>query len=160
MPFFIPYYIIFDVISQYIFQKKTEVNFNQKVYKLTKVSVLKEKRNDQMKHLYYNSIECPETIRLVSSCFGIDVTYHPWEADGKPTCLEDLFALAKSNCFGVAVFLTSHNDAYVKTSKKAIVGTTVAGWINLAHWDSVNGLLGDRYCQRIVTASKVYNEIF
>ena len=103
-----------------------------------------------MNHLYCNSIEMPEAIRLVSSCFGIEVEYHPWDADGKPVDMDDLFTLAKSNCFEVQVLLTSHNDAYVKTSKKATVGTAVEGWVNLAHYDSISGWLEDRYCQKVV----------
>lgn len=109
-----------------------------------------------MKHLYHNPYEVPETIRLTSSCFGIEVEYHPWDSGDKPVNMDDLFTLAKSNCFDVEVFLTSHNDAYVKTSKKATVGTAVEGWVNLARFDSINGYLEDRYHPQIAppTSSK------
>ena len=111
-----------------------------------------------MKHLYHNILEVPETIRLISSCFSIDTVYHPWNSEGKPVDLYDLYHLAKSNCFHVEVFLTSHNQAYFKKSKKATVGTRVSGWVNLAHYDSLCGLQEDRYCQKTVAPNHICEE--
>lgn len=100
-----------------------------------------------MKQLYYNPIEIPEKVKIKSTCFNIDVEYDTWQSDGKPVYMNDLFDLAKSRAFeDVQVYLTSHNGAYVKANKKALVGDSITGWISLSDYGNGGGYLEDKYC--------------
>lgn len=108
-----------------------------------------------MKQLYYNPMEVPEKIRIKSSCFNIDVEYLAWESDGKPIHMDDLFDLAKSRAFeSVEVYLTSHNESYVKDSKKAVVGTFITGWVSLLNIGNGGGYLEDKYCIKRLSEEK------
>lgn len=99
-----------------------------------------------MKQLYYNPIELPEKIRIKSSCFNINVEYAPQESDGKPVFLQELFYLSKSESFdAVEVYLTSHNAAYIKTGKKATIGTRISGWVSLKKYGNGGGYLEDQH---------------
>ncbi len=93
-----------------------------------------------MNRLYYNPIEPPEKIRVKSSCSNIDVEYFPWDSNGLPIYMDQLFDLAKSKDYEtVQVYLTSHNEAYVKKSKKDFVGVRTSGWIDLEEYGNGGG---------------------
>ena len=46
----------------------------------------------------------------------------------------------------VQVSLTAHEQAYVKSSKKAIEGIAVTGWISLREYKNGGGYFDDKYC--------------
>ena len=69
-----------------------------------------------MKTLFYNSIELPAEVHIVSECFGIDITYEPMGNPDHPAWMSELFNLAKCDSFEeVAVRLTKHNEGPVST---------------------------------------------
>ena len=73
-----------------------------------------------MKTLFYNSIELPAEVHIVSECFGIDITYEPMGDPDHPAWMSELFNLAKCDSFEeVAVRLTKHNEGYTRKSKFA-----------------------------------------
>lgn len=97
-----------------------------------------------MKTLYYNSIELPAEVHIVSRCFGIDITYEPMGNSEYPAWLEELFNLAKCDSFEeVAVRLTAHNEAYTRKSKNA-VKEAVNGWLSLKGLKNGGGYFNDR----------------
>ena len=99
-----------------------------------------------MKKLYYNPMEVPERIHILSRAFGIDVVYDITNAEGKPVYLDDLFEVAKSSVFeAVEVFLTEHNEAYYRESRHVYVREALAGWVNLREYKKGGGYLQDRY---------------
>lgn len=62
-----------------------------------------------MKTLFYNPIELPAEVHIVSECFGIDITYEPMGDSDHPAWMSELFNLAKCDSFEeVAVRLTKH----------------------------------------------------
>ena len=84
-----------------------------------------------MKTLFYNSIELPAEVHIVSECFGIDITYEPMGDPDHPAWMSELFNLAKCDSFEeVAVRLTKHNEGYTRKSKFA-EREEVNGWISL-----------------------------
>lgn len=84
-----------------------------------------------MKTLFYNSIELPAEVHIVSECFGIDITYEPMGDPDHPAWMSELFNLAKCDTFEeVAVRLTKHNEGYTRKSKFA-EREEVNGWISL-----------------------------
>ena len=84
-----------------------------------------------MKTLFYNSIELPAEVHIVSVCFGIDITYEPMGDPDHPAWMSELFNLAKCDSFEeVAVRLTKHNEGYTRKSKFA-EREEVNGWISL-----------------------------
>lgn len=103
-----------------------------------------------MKYMFYNPIELPEKVHIVSMCFGIDMTYDVSESNGKPVYFEQLFLLAQSESFDkVEIYLTSHNGAYYKKSKKAIEGFALTGWTDLKAYRNGGGYLEDKSLIRI-----------
>lgn len=103
-----------------------------------------------MKYLYYNPYELPTKIKICSSCFNLDTEYFSDEIDGKPIYFDELFKIAALDFFDdVQVLLTSHNGAYIKDSKKALVGTTISGWISLKEYRNGGGWLSDKYCMKV-----------
>ena len=103
-----------------------------------------------MKWLYYNEIEIPQKVKIKSSCFQIDTEYNTDDSNVMPCLISDLFDLAQSKYFeDVQVYLTTHNDAYIKESKTALVGTAVKGWISLKKCKNAGGYLKDSYCIKI-----------
>ena len=84
-----------------------------------------------MKTLFYNPIELPAEVHIVSECFGIDITYEPMGDPDHPAWMSELFNLAKCDSFEeVAVRLTKHNEGYTRKSKFA-EKEEVNGWISL-----------------------------
>ncbi len=99
-----------------------------------------------MNRLYYNPIEPPEKIRVKSSCSNIDVEYFPWDSNGLPIYMDQLFDLAKSKDYEtVQVYLTSHNEAYIKANKTSSIGIKASGWINLEEYENGGGYREDKY---------------
>lgn len=97
-----------------------------------------------MKFLYYNPIEVPQRIHIKSSAFNIEMIYEPYNAGRRPADFEELFNLASLDCFDeVSVYLTQHDQAYYKTSKKAIEGYIITGWVNLKDYKKGGGYLND-----------------
>ena len=47
-----------------------------------------------MKTLFYNPIELPAEVHIVSECFGIDITYEPMGDPDHPAWMSELFNLA------------------------------------------------------------------
>lgn len=83
-----------------------------------------------MKTLFYNSIELPAEVHIVSECFGIDITYEPM---GDPDhSFEE-----------VAVRLTKHNEGYTRKSKFA-EREEVNGWISLKEVRNGGGYFNDK----------------
>ena len=104
-----------------------------------------------MKTLFYNPIELPESIKIISNCFGVNTTYDVCDSKGMPVYLDELIALAKTRSFDeVKVLLTSHNDAYIKKSKNAIEGEAVSGWISLKGLSDGGGYLNDKCVVKII----------
>jgi len=98
-----------------------------------------------MKTLYYNPIEIPEKVRVISKCFGIDTEYDPVCSEGKPVYIDDLFDLAKSRAFDdVQVYFTSHEEAYIKPSKGSTDKRQVLGWFSLVGVANGGGYLDDK----------------
>ena len=99
-----------------------------------------------MKYLYYNPIELPEKVRLVSNTFGIEQEYEVGPANGFPVYMSELFALAQTQSFDeVQVYLTPHNGAYCKKRKKDFIGTRLSGWISLKDYKDAGGYIEDIY---------------
>ena len=48
-----------------------------------------------MKTLFYNPIELPAEVHIVSECFGIDITYEPMGDSDHLAWMSELFNLAK-----------------------------------------------------------------
>lgn len=96
-----------------------------------------------MKTLYYNPIELPSKVRLISNCLNIHAEYLADESTGLPIDFDELFNLAKCKSFDeVGVYLTSHEQAYIranKTSKKEFV----EGWLSLKGLRNGGGYLND-----------------
>lgn len=98
-----------------------------------------------MKYLFYNPIEIPQKAHIVSEAFNIDVTYDTFEAGKRPIGFDELFSLARLDCFdAVEIYLTPHEQAYYKKSKKSLEGVPVTGWINLKEYRNGGGYLEDK----------------
>ena len=52
-----------------------------------------------MKYLFYNPIEIPQKAHIVSEAFNIDITYDAFEAVKRPIGFDELFSLARLDCF-------------------------------------------------------------
>jgi hypothetical protein len=97
-----------------------------------------------MKTLYYNPMESPSKFRIVSKCFDINTEYTPMDSNGRPADYDELFALAKLDCFEqVEIYLTPHEEAYIKTSKKSLERVPVTGWVSLKGLANGGGYLND-----------------
>ena len=97
-----------------------------------------------MKTLFYNSIELPAEVHIVSECFGIDITYEPMGDPDHPAWMSELFNLAKCDSFEeVAVRLTKHNEGYTRKSKFA-EREEVNGWISLKGVRNGGGYFNDK----------------
>lgn len=97
-----------------------------------------------MKTLYYNPIEIPCKVKLVSKCFGIDIEYSTDKSDGQPVYMDELFNLAKCDSFdNVEVFLTAHDQAYIRKSKTARK-ENIEGWFSLKGVKNGGGYLNDK----------------
>ena len=97
-----------------------------------------------MKTLYYNPIEVPTKIRIVSKCFDINTEYTSMDSNDRPVGYDELFNLAKLDCFEqVEIFFTSHEEAYIKTSKKSLERVPVTGWVSLKGLANGGGYLND-----------------
>lgn len=99
-----------------------------------------------MKVLFYNPMELPNKVHIVSKAFGIDESYEEPYAGVKVRCwFEDLFDLAKCNVFeAVEVYLTAHNEAYLRKSKKGMERTPITGWFSLKGVVNGGGYLEDK----------------
>jgi len=97
-----------------------------------------------MRKLYYNHIELPARVHIVSKCFGVDVTDEEPFDKGIPVDIDALFDLAKLDCFEeVEVHLTAHNEAYIRDSKKPTSKDAVSGWVSLKSIRNGGGYLDD-----------------
>ena len=97
-----------------------------------------------MKYLYYNPIEVPEKIHIVSKAFGLDITYAANNSGNKPISFSELFAIADLECFDAAVvYLSPHEQSYYKNKKSAIEGFSVVGWVDLKDFYNGGGYLDD-----------------
>lgn len=98
-----------------------------------------------MKKLYYNPIEMPLKVHIVAKCFGVDMTDEEPFHTGIPCYMEPLFELAKIDCFDeVEVYVTSHNGAYIRDTKKPMERTEVTGWVSLKNVRNGGGYLEDK----------------
>lgn len=100
-----------------------------------------------MKYLYYNPMELPVKIHIVSKAFEIDKIYEEPFSDMtfNGYSFDELFNMAKCDCFDeVSVYFTSHNDAYIKQSKKSLSRELITGWVNLKQVKNGGGYLEDR----------------
>ena len=77
-----------------------------------------------MKTLFYNSIELPAEVHIVSECFGIDITYEPMGDLDHPAWMSELFNLAKPG------FESKHNITYWKNEEYIALGVGASGYIN------------------------------
>lgn len=97
-----------------------------------------------MKKLFYNPIEVPEEIHIVSKCFGVDVKYTPFDSTGQPVHLDELFELAKLNCFDeVKVYFSKHNQAYIRKTGEN-TKEEVLGWVSLKRLKNGGGYFTDK----------------
>lgn len=99
-----------------------------------------------MKVLYYNPLEIPQKVHIVSAAFGIDVSYEePYTGVDLDIGMDELFNLSKCDSFDeVAVYFTLHNEAYTRNSKKDVVKTPVIGWFSLKGVAKGGGYLEDK----------------
>lgn len=94
--------------------------------------------------LYYNPIEIPSKIKIVSTCFDVDIEYSTDQSDNKPVYMDELFNLAKCGSIDdVAVYLTAHNHAYIRKNKTA-PKEKVEGWLSLKGIKNGGGYLNDK----------------
>lgn len=99
-----------------------------------------------MKTLYYNPIEIPCKVRLVSKCFGLDIEYSTDESVDKPAYLDELFNLAKCDSFDdVQLYFTAHEEAYIKKNRNA-PKENIEGWFSLKGVKNGGGYLNDKEC--------------
>lgn len=99
-----------------------------------------------MKVLFYNPMEIPTKVRIVSKAFGIDKCYEEPYADANlEVSMEELFRLAKCASFDeVEVFLSTHNEAYTRKNKTDITRTPITGWFSLKGVADGGGYLQDK----------------
>lgn len=99
-----------------------------------------------MRTLYYNPIEIPNKVRIVSKCFGLEIEYSTDESADMPVYLDELFNLAKCDSFEeVAVFFTAHEEAYIRKSRTA-PKEYIEGWFSLKGVKNGGGYLNDKEC--------------
>ena len=98
-----------------------------------------------MKKMYYNPIEMPVRIKIVSKCFNVDVEYIPEVTSHNYPChFDDLFLLAYSSCFDeVAVYVTEHEQAYIRKTKNS-PKEHLKGWVSLKGVVDGGGYLNDK----------------
>lgn len=97
-----------------------------------------------MKTLYYNPIEIPCKVRIISKCFGIDIEYSTDKSDGKPVYIDELFNLAKCDSYDdVEVYFTSHEEAYIRKDKFS-PKESIEGWFSLKGIRNGGGYLNDK----------------
>lgn len=97
-----------------------------------------------MKKLFYNPIEHPVAVKLVSKVLGVNKQYELQTCEG-PIGMEELFKLAATDSFdNVEVKLTPHNQAYYRDSKNPFEQVPVEGWISLKDYKNGGGYLKDR----------------
>lgn len=99
-----------------------------------------------MKVLFYNPMELPSKVHIVSNAFGIDVCYEePYSDVNLDVSMGELFCLAKCKAFDeVEVYLTAHNEAYTRKNKTDINRTPITGWISLKGVANGGGYLQDK----------------
>ena len=98
-----------------------------------------------MKYLFYNPIEVPQKIHIISKAFNLDILYDASDAGERPVSFNDLFNLSRLDCFDeISIYLTPHEQAYYKKSKKSLEGVPVTGWINLKEYRNGGGYLEDK----------------
>lgn len=99
-----------------------------------------------MKVLFYNPMELPSKVHIVSNAFGIDVCYEePYAGVNLDISMEELFSLAKCRAFDeIEVYLTAHNEAYTRKNKKDINRTPIMGWFSLKGVANGGGYLQDK----------------
>lgn len=97
-----------------------------------------------MKKLFYNPIEVPGEIHIVSKCFGVDIKYTPFDSNGQPVQLGELFELAKIKCFEeVKVYFSKHNQAYIRQTGRN-TKEEVVGWVSLKGMKNGGGYFDDK----------------
>lgn len=80
-----------------------------------------------MKQMFYNPLEIPTEVILVSRILGIDKHYQCDAGDGSVD-MEELFKLAAAETLTeVKVPLTPHNEAYYRKTKTSIQKVGING---------------------------------
>lgn len=99
-----------------------------------------------MKTLFYNPMELPSKIHIVSKVFGIDIIYEePYNNVDFSIAFDELFNMAQCDCFDqVEVYITSHVQAYLRPNKNSHEKTDVIGWISLKGIKNGGGYLQDK----------------
>lgn len=99
-----------------------------------------------MKVLFYNPMEQPAKVHIVSKAFKIDETYEePYAGVDLYLWFDDLFDLAKCKAFDeVEVYLTPHNEAYMRKNKKDLNRASVTGWFSLKGVANGGGYMEDK----------------
>lgn len=101
---------------------------------------------DKMRKLYYNPIELPAKVHIISKCFGVDVIYEQPYGENAPIFIADLYKLAQLDAFDeVAVYLTLNNDAYYRENRRPFNKYFALGWISLKESRHGGGYLEDKY---------------
>lgn len=96
-----------------------------------------------MTTLYYNPIELPSKIKIVSKCFNIDIEYQS-NAENMPVYIDELFNLAKCESFDeVAVFFTAHEETYIRKNKSSSK-ENIEGWFSLKGIKNGGGYFKDK----------------
>ncbi len=96
-----------------------------------------------MKVLFYNPIELPSEVHLISKVLGVDKKYRSEDGNG-PVHMDELFRLAATDTFDdVKVLLTAHNEAYYRRTKKSAQKEVVDGWVSLKEYKNGGGYLDD-----------------
>lgn len=97
-----------------------------------------------MKILFYNPLEIPIEVRLVSKILGVDKQYQCSTGDG-PVYLDELFRLAATETFDeVNVLLSQHNEAYYRKTKTSAQKIEIDGWVSLKEYKNGGGYLNDK----------------
>ncbi|MBO4391781.1 MAG: hypothetical protein J5816_00585 [Clostridia bacterium] len=100
-----------------------------------------------MKYLFYNPYEIPNKVQITSKVLGVDKLFEePWYDPSVVYYFDELFKMAKCDIFDdVKVYLTAHEEAYIKTkTKKGVTREPITGWVSLKGLKQGGGYLEDK----------------